>query len=62
MSNGSRPLRALIEGRPALIVIDIQGELFGPKDDMAIPEMPGFDERMARSRIASTRHGRGTFR
>jgi len=45
-----RQERELIEGRPALIVIDIQGELFAEGEEKAIPEMPGFDDRMALSR------------
>ena len=47
-----RQERELIEGRPALIVIDIQGELFAEGEYKAIPEMPGFDDRMALSRKA----------
>lgn len=40
----------LIEGCPALIVIDIQGELFGESEPGPIPEMAGFGERMALAR------------
>ncbi len=45
-----RPKRELIEGTPALIVIDIQGELFAGGEPGPIPEMPNFDERMALAR------------
>lgn len=53
MANKSARKRNLIEGRPALIVIDIQAGTF---DDTiktrAIDHMPGYKERMARSRTA----------
>lgn len=42
--------RELIEGRPALIVIDIQAETFGDRTDEAIPCMPGYAERMLLAR------------
>ena len=42
--------RALIEGRPALIVIDIQAETFGSREGEAIPTMSGYAERMLRVR------------
>jgi len=51
MANNSTQKRDLIEGRPALIVIDIQAGTF--RDDSkvrAIDHMPGYKERMARSR------------
>ncbi len=44
--------RKLIEGRPALIVIDIQAETFYDREDEAIPTMPGYADRMAKARIA----------
>jgi len=44
--------RKLIEGRAALIVIDIQAETFGDRTDEAIPTMPGFPERMLKARAA----------
>jgi nicotinamidase-related amidase len=53
MANLSPRKHALIEGRPALIVIDIQASTF--VDDSAvraIDNMPGYAERMAQSRIA----------
>jgi nicotinamidase-related amidase len=47
--------RALIEGRPALIVIDIQASTFVKQDVRAIDHMPGYAERMARARVAIDR-------
>ncbi len=41
--------RALIEGRPALLVIDIQEGSFHSEDDAAIPHMPGYAARMNRA-------------
>ena len=48
----SRKKRKLIEGRPALIVIDIQAETFFDRTDEAIPTMPGYAERMTKARVA----------
>ena len=43
--------RALIEGRPALIVIDIQASTFiDDSDERSIPNMPGYRERMSLAR------------
>ncbi len=50
MLQKSSPQRALIEGRPALIVIDIQGDLTQEQGTGTIPEMPGFNARMKRAR------------
>lgn len=53
MANASGRKRDLIEGRAALIVIDIQAGTF--RDDSkvrAIDHMPEYKERMAKSRIA----------
>ncbi|MGC6496626.1 MAG: cysteine hydrolase family protein [Candidatus Puniceispirillaceae bacterium] len=50
MINGKQNKRALIEGRAALIVIDIQQSTFVEKDVRSIPHMPDYAERMARSR------------
>ncbi|MEM1200776.1 MAG: cysteine hydrolase [Pseudomonadota bacterium] len=50
MLQKSSPQRALIEGRPALIVIDIQGDLAAEEGTGAIPEMPGFNARMKLAR------------
>ena len=47
--------RNLIEGRPALIVIDIQASTFIEQDVRAIDPMHGYAERMAKSRIAIDR-------
>lgn len=44
--------RGLIEGRPALVVIDIQASCFVEYENRAIPEMPGYAERMSRARAA----------
>jgi nicotinamidase-related amidase len=46
--------RDLIEGRAALIVIDIQKSTFAPipDDKRAIAHMPDYAERMARSKVA----------
>ena len=43
--------RSLIEGRPALIVVDIQAETFYDRTDEAIPSMPGYADRMTKARI-----------
>ncbi len=53
MANSSRPDRKLIEGRPVLIVIDIQASTF--IDDSAvraIDNMPGYRDRMLLARKA----------
>jgi len=42
--------RKLIEGRPALIVVDIQAETFYDRTDEAIPTMPNYPERMLKAR------------
>ena len=47
--------RKLIEGRPALIVIDIQASTFVHQDVRAIDHMPDYAERMARARVAIDR-------
>ena len=46
--------RDLIEGRAALIVIDIQKSTFAPipDDERAIAHMPDYAERMARTKVA----------
>ena len=46
------PTRKLIEGRPALIVIDIQAGTFVEQEVRAIAHMPGYAERMASARVA----------
>ena len=57
MSEMKTRKRDLIEGRPALIVIDIQAETFHDRTDEAIPTMSGYAERMtlARSLIDKSR-------
>lgn len=53
MANPSRIERKLIEGRPALIVIDIQAGTFRDDSDVrAIDHMPGYKERMLKARLA----------
>lgn len=52
MSQTQKTKRKLIEGVPALIVIDIQAETFEDRTDEAIPSMPGYAERMTRARVA----------
>ena len=52
MANPQKARRSLIEGRPALIVIDIQASTFVDQDVRAIDHMPGYAERMARARVA----------
>ena len=47
--------RRLIEGRPALIVIDIQQSAFVEKEVRSIPHMPDYAERVARTRFAIDR-------
>lgn len=52
MANSSARKRELIEGRPALVVIDIQAGTFNDEiGQRAIDHMPGYEKRMAKSRI-----------
>jgi nicotinamidase-related amidase len=44
--------RNLIEGRPALIVIDIQAGSFVEVEVRAIDHMPGYARRMSKARVA----------
>ena len=46
------PQRELIEGKPALIVVDIQADTFGDRTEEAIPTMPGYADRMRLARTA----------
>jgi biuret amidohydrolase len=55
MIKGKENRRALIEGRAALIVIDIQQSTFIEKKVRSIAHMPGYTERMARTRVAIDR-------
>jgi len=55
MPGSQRSKSNLIEGRPALIVVDIQAGTFVEKEDRAIAHMPGYAERMARARVAIDR-------
>jgi len=53
MANASVRKRDLIEGRPALIVIDILAGTFADDSGVrAIDHMPGYKDRMSRARIA----------
>lgn len=53
MANDSRTERSLIEGRPALIVIDIlAGTFLDDSDARAIDHMPGYKDRMLKARTA----------
>ena len=64
MANPNGTRRELIEGRPALVVIDIQASTFVHQDVRAIDHMPGYAERMAkaRRRSRSTQPGGGASR
>ena len=57
MLNGKPNKRALIEGKAALIVIDIQKSTFAPIPDekRSIAHMPDYADRMARTKIAIDR-------
>ena len=51
MESPSTGARCIIEGRPALIVVDIQALTFDETiRDRAIPNMPGYAERMLKAR------------
>jgi biuret amidohydrolase len=53
MADVSKSERKLIEGRPALIVIDIQAGAFDDSiKKRAIAHMPGYVDRMTKSRLA----------
>jgi nicotinamidase-related amidase len=52
MANPNANRRELIEGRPALVVIDIQASTFVHQDVRAIDHMPDYAERMAKSKVA----------
>ena len=53
MRDSSARKRNLIEGRPALVVIDIQASTFIDKSaTRAIDNMPGYAARMAKARVA----------
>ena len=55
MNPAKQSSRNLIEGRPALIVIDIQAETFCDRTDEAIPSMPGYADRMLQARVVIDR-------
>ena len=50
MNQPQKLKRELIEGRPALIVIDIQAETFYDRTDEAIPTMADYADRMLNAR------------
>lgn len=54
MADTNKKKRSLIEGRAALIVIDIQKSTFAPipDDERSIAHMPDYAERMARAKVA----------
>ena len=52
MSKSQHSKRNLIEGRPALVVVDIQAGSFVEKENRAIPQMPDYAGRMAKARVA----------
>lgn len=52
MPKSQHTKRKLIEGRPALVVVDIQAGSFVEKEDRAIAHMPGYAARMAKARVA----------
>ena len=55
MNKSQQTKMSLIEGRPALVVVDIQAGSFIEKEERAIAHMPGYAGRMARARIAIDR-------
>ena len=52
MNQPAKSKRELIEGRPALIVIDIQAETFFDRSEEAIPTMADYAKRMLEARVA----------
>lgn len=61
MANASKREQRLIEGRAALVVVDIQkGTFIDESEVRAIDNMPGYRERMAKARAAVDKaHDRG---
>ena len=55
MTDTRTPRRSLVEGRPALIVVDIQQSAFVEKGVRSIPHMADYAERVARTRFAIDR-------
>ena len=55
MAQTENSKRELVEGRPALIVIDIQAGTFIEQQTRAIPHMPNYANRMAKARLAIER-------
>lgn len=52
MANPNKVQRELIEGNPALIVVDIQKSAFTEQDVRNIDHMPGYGDRMRKARVA----------
>ena len=52
MANPNKVPRSLIEGRPALVVVDIQRSAFVEEDVRNIDHMPGYGARMRQARVA----------
>ena len=52
MANPNGTARDLIEGRPALVVIDIQASTFVHQEVRAIDHMPDYADRMAKAKVA----------
>ena len=52
MNNSNKIERGIIEGRPALIIIDILAADFMDEEYSGIPAMPGYRHRVAKARIA----------
>jgi len=52
MNDSSKSRRKLVEGKPALIVIDILAADFMEDDYSGIPSMPGYRSRIEQARIA----------
>ena len=55
MTDAATPKRKPIEGRPVLVVIDIQQSAFVEKEVRSIPHMPDYAARVARTRFAIDR-------
>ena len=55
MQKPQRTKRKLIEGRPALVVVDIQAGSFVEKENRPIAHMPGHAGRMVKARVAIDR-------
>ena len=52
MANPNKVQRELIEGNPALVVVDIQKSAFTEQDVRNIDHMPDYGGRMRKARVA----------